>query len=242
MINYFGIGMDGEISLAFEKKRTSNRFCNKVVYGWEGAKKILCCCCTSSPLDKQIAYLRTTKEEKNTTSRMNETMDSLNQQLIDKNADTGNVLFSTSKTIPAQSLLDGSPICIMATNIPSVMGGRHNLWEKSGNALGLKDPYGKSYTSKNKPTFKKQTFNDGVLEFNSFNYVVDMGLGRAKKIAQDKGPMEIKYKKDKKEIKTFMQIDGESYMLKNPDSINIKLADVFPNGKLKVLRRGKRDD
>jgi hypothetical protein len=26
-------------------------------------------------------------------------------------------------------------------------------------------------------------------------------------------------------------------MLKNPNAITIKLADVFPNGKLKVLRR-----
>ena len=38
-----------------------------------------------------------------------------------------------------------------------------------------------------------------------------------------------------------MQIDGESYMLKNPDTVTIKLADVFPNGKLKVLRRGKKE-
>lgn len=92
-------------------------------------------------------------------------------------------MFSTSKEIPAKSLLDGSPVCIMATNIPSVMGGRHNLWEKSGTALGLKDPYGKSYNTQNKPKWKKQAFNDGVLEFNSFYYTVDMGLGRAKKIA-----------------------------------------------------------
>ena len=101
MINYFGIGMDGEISSAFEKKRTANRFCNKAVYAWEGAKRILCCCCITEPLDKQIAFLRTVKEEKNTVSRMNETMDSLNQQLIDKDGNSGNVLFSTSKTIPA---------------------------------------------------------------------------------------------------------------------------------------------
>lgn len=37
-----------------------------------------------------------------------------------------------------------------------------------------------------------------------------------------------------------MQIDGESYMMKNPDMITIKLADVFPNGKLKVLRRREK--
>lgn len=155
MINYFGIGMDGEIASSFEKNRTSNRCCNKVVYCWEGAKRILCCCCTTQPLDKQIAYLRTAKEDKITTTRVNETIDSLNQQLLVKDQDKGKVVFSTTKNIPAQSLLDGSPVCILATNIPSVMGGRHNIWEKSGNAIGLKDPYGKAYTSMNKPTFHK---------------------------------------------------------------------------------------
>jgi len=36
-----------------------------------------------------------------------------------------------------------------------------------------------------------------------------------------------------------MQIDGEFYKLKNPNAITIKLAEEFPNGKIKVLKRGK---
>lgn len=86
---------------------------------------------------------------------MNDTADSLSHKLIESDNSAGNVIFSTNKGFPGQSLLTGSPVCIIATNIPSVMGGRHNLWQKSGDAIGLKDPYGKSYSSKNKPTFKK---------------------------------------------------------------------------------------
>jgi hypothetical protein len=83
MINYFGIGLDGEISQAFEKKRTSYRCCNKLVYGWEGAKRILCCCCcccccATVPLNKQISYIKVITKENNTLSRINDTVDSLN--------------------------------------------------------------------------------------------------------------------------------------------------------------------
>jgi hypothetical protein len=48
-------------------------------------------------------------------------------------------------------------------------------------------------------------FNDGILEFSSFNYAIDLRLGRSKKIAQDKGPFEIKFnKKHYRDVKTYM--------------------------------------
>ena len=65
------------------------------------------------------------------------------------------MIFATNKKIPAKSYLADNPISIIATNIPSVMGGRHNIWKKSGNAVGLKDPYGKPYTSKTMPKYVK---------------------------------------------------------------------------------------
>lgn len=36
--------------------------------------------------------------------------------------------------------------------------------------------------------------NDDILEFSSFEYAVDFALIRSNKIAQDKGPLEFKYK------------------------------------------------
>lgn len=42
LVNYCSIGIDARIGLGFDKKRTKSRFCNKVVYAWEGVKKLCC--------------------------------------------------------------------------------------------------------------------------------------------------------------------------------------------------------
>lgn len=47
MINYFGIGEDGRIGFGFDMNRTSNRCCNKSVYGAIGTCYFLCPCCCS---------------------------------------------------------------------------------------------------------------------------------------------------------------------------------------------------
>lgn len=48
MINYFGLGEDGRIGAGFEKKRTSKRCCNKLVYGCVGLWN-MCCKCKQPP-------------------------------------------------------------------------------------------------------------------------------------------------------------------------------------------------
>lgn len=37
--NYCSIGIDARIGFGFDKNRTKNRMCNKIVYAWEGIKK-----------------------------------------------------------------------------------------------------------------------------------------------------------------------------------------------------------
>ncbi len=44
MINYFGLGEDGRIGVGFERMRTSNRCCNKAVYGLIGFCFFVGCC------------------------------------------------------------------------------------------------------------------------------------------------------------------------------------------------------
>ena len=41
MVNYFSVGVDAQIGMGFDKHRTHNRICNRCVYTWEGAKKLL---------------------------------------------------------------------------------------------------------------------------------------------------------------------------------------------------------
>ena len=43
MCNYYSIGVESRIGLGFDKKRTGNRVCNDICYGWEGVKKMVCC-------------------------------------------------------------------------------------------------------------------------------------------------------------------------------------------------------
>ena len=61
------------------------------------------------------------------------------------------------------------------------MAGRANLW-KTSSKVGLMDPYGKQ-TSSFDMQFKQQAIDDDMLEFNSFDYAVDMALVRSNKIA-----------------------------------------------------------
>ena len=43
MSNYFSIGLDARIGLGFDKHRTKTKCCNKIMYCWEGFKKMFCC-------------------------------------------------------------------------------------------------------------------------------------------------------------------------------------------------------
>lgn len=42
MSNYFSIGVESRVGLGFDKKRTSNIFCNKCIYFCEGVKSLCC--------------------------------------------------------------------------------------------------------------------------------------------------------------------------------------------------------
>lgn len=189
MINYFGIGMDGMIGAGFEKKRTGIRCCNKFVYVTEGVKRFFGCCCRPMPLVKQIEYLRTLKHE-NMPNHQGEPLHTepthdttaLNQHLIHKNGQDG-ILFHTDKTYKTNYYLKPDPVCIMATNIQSLMGGRANLWKNSKDKFGLVNTHGKPLPKEHLPMYQTQVFNDGILEFSSFDYILDLGLGRSSKVA-----------------------------------------------------------
>ena len=91
---------------------------------------------------------------------------------------------------------------------------------------------------------KEQSHQDGKIEFVSF---LDSGAlamektvgGFADKIVQGTGPFFIKFKEypDDKEHKTFLQIDGEFLKARHPKQIILKKSTLFPNSKIRVLRR-----
>jgi hypothetical protein len=85
----------------------------------------------------------------------------------------------------------------VAPNISSYAGGNSNLWANSYNSLGLKDPYQNKEKSKKKVkkmVTASQKFDDDRLEFVSFYTIPTLALGRGYRVAQEKGPIEIKFK------------------------------------------------
>lgn len=154
MINYWGIGEDARVGvgkfrnvmlLGFEKKRTNKRCCNKVVYCCIGFTNMLCKCKRPPSVFSRIEYLKTNKykdflskkklsvikemefeETKQASSifDMSPLLD--NSENLQKN---DGILFSTDKKDKKHFRIKGNPLCLVGSNIPSMMGGRANLWK-----------------------------------------------------------------------------------------------------------------
>lgn len=72
------------------------------------------------------------------------------------------------------------------------------MWGYGYNRNGLIDPYTKKPVP-NKKKVKKmltapQRFDDDKLEFIALYTIPGMGLGRSKRVGQEKGPIEIKFR------------------------------------------------
>ena len=70
-----------------------------------------------------------------------------------------------------------------------------------------------------------------------FTNIPCMALGRGFRVAQESGPMEIKFREMPTDFHTFIDVDGEYFKLRNPDTIQIKLSKNFKNGRMKILVR-----
>lgn len=101
MCNYFSVGVESRIGLGFDKKRTANAVCNKIVYGWEGMKKLFCCCQSTPRVREVIDYVAT----------------------IDPESGRENIIFATDKKSDQHHLIRGNPVSFVCTNINSIMGG-----------------------------------------------------------------------------------------------------------------------
>jgi hypothetical protein len=119
--------------------------------------------------------------------------------LVKDKAETGKIIFTTNRKDKEHHHTKGNPICFVAPNISSFAGGNANLWRNSFNTTALRNPYGK----KNPAGAKKQVqnmqtshqrFDDDKLEFVSFYKIPSMALGRCYRTAQERGPIEIKFR------------------------------------------------
>ena len=157
MINYCGLGEDGRVGVAFERRRTNSRCCNLTVYGIVGACFFLGCC-RGDTVAQQIEYIRTLDKKEGDAvinksgANLEESKDtSLMKPLLNseiENDHNGNYgkIFTSKKKDKNNFHLKGNPICIVAPNIASMAGGKIDPWGAGLNKSGLHNPYIKKGT------------------------------------------------------------------------------------------------
>lgn len=286
--NYLSIGIDARIGFGFDKSRSNSRWWNKVVYCWEGFKKMFT---STTRVNDLVANMDVIDEEAMAESlqqskafRMNlnrarkhsifisgksvkdgaTPINSPKNQLPDaKKPDTFAGMVRDVESPPPTALpqeklpatktlgqsntiddkkdaikLDGNPACIVALNINSYMGGC-DPWSNCAGKIAISGSQGELIRDQ----FTQQNFGDGKMEFVCYSSPLALGAermlpGQAKRVAQGNGPYVINFNKvdmQGRPITTYINIDGEYYQLKSPQSITLYPTRKLKNGKVKVL-------
>ena len=158
----------------------------------------------------------------------------LEARINDSSNSNDEVLIAKDTLVKAKHYLKGNPISLYCTNLKKIMGGRTNLWSKSKNRLGVVNKDG-SKVSPNVFSSTEGAFDDGKLEFATFDSLFGLITNKCQRLAQEEGPLEIKFARSDY-LETYMNIDGEFYKLTNPLSITIQKADkITRDGTLRVL-------
>lgn len=197
MCNYLSFGVDARIGMRYERKRTRKRCCNKCCVFWEGVKRLSNCCFDTTwtvrdSLDTMCEipiedYEHLFEEKNNFTniiSRTNRTNQakhdfSTKDAVTMKNEQELNeqIIFSTSKKNNAKYYLSGNPVSLVASNIPSYMGGRGDLWLNGKTRPGLVNKEGVKIDPESLKDEK--SYKDGILEFTTFYSIPHMPFGRS---------------------------------------------------------------
>lgn len=87
----------------------------------------------------------------------------------------------------------------------------------------------------------KPTFDDGKLEFATFDSLFYWVLNRSNSLAQEGGPFQLDFYDDRK-TRTFINIDGEFYKAYNLRKITIKKGEsLCENGHLRILINKRKE-
>ena len=221
-VNYFSLGWDASVGFQFEQRRTSNRCCNKCVYGIEGAKRVFCCKKNYGLTDLLDGFLEGNSNnitadnnnvniltEKSSDSDIeevpNEPLINEEKNTLDNNNNIKRFIFKTKTNNQQDIVIKGNPVCIICQNIDFYMGGTRNIWDKTSH-LGIqqeeatKEAY-REYKRQVYENYQKQAFDDKQIEFFTFERGIEIGLerfarGLAKRVYQGPGPVFLEFKKD----------------------------------------------
>ena len=250
-INYLSLGYDARVGFNFDKKRTTNRCCNKLVYFWEGLKKN--CCRKTLSVDGFLESF----------SIYEDTEQSFNEQTFTSQIEEEDNLKIKFKFKPKNELskidngkkcfvLKGQPCSIICQNINFYMAGVNNIWKNSKNNLAIdiieNDKNKKEELLKKikKMINAEQKIDDRKLEFFTYDNGFETGIekifgGMAKKLYHGCGPVLIKFKdisiinNDDKKDRIYLNIDGEYFNIVKPIYMKIYLDKSLCNGQLPFL-------
>ena len=261
-VNYFSLGFDARVGFQFEQRRSSSRFCNKFIYAIEAAKRIFCCKKNYGLTQLLDSFQEGEEISNNDEPKKKEDIDDIeevkteplfpkedNDNLLD-NSNNRKLIFKTksSGNIPSDIILKGNPVDIICQNIDFYMGGTQNIWDKSTNiGTTKKDDTSKQYKEQVLESFKKQAFDDKMIEFFTYEHGIELGLekvarGIAKKVYQGSGPVFLEFKKNPNETekialqKVYLNCDGEFYHLVNPLNISVRLNTNICDGQINILK------
>jgi len=240
MCNYFSFGVESRIGYGFDKGRTKSRLGNKIVYFWEGLKKLV-----------------------KKTPRLNDVVDNIESLKVHQNGKEMNwrevnidemeftaddfLMYPGSNQAKATddgkvhknvSVIKENPSVFLCLNIPSFMGGASDPWRCSKGKIGAH-----SHDQKKLSDFEDQKIGDGKIEILSFGGPMAMAAerfmpGQGRRLGQTRGPFIVNFKQAKegeKPIHTYMQVDGEFYDVVAPKRVRVSLCPKIPQGKINVL-------
>lgn len=219
--NYIGFGLDAHVGIGFDKNRMGNRILNKVVYAYEGIKKLFFH--KKGVIGNIMESMRIVKAENISAAR-----DGHDRSLVPD----AEPVFSTDADTSEPKLL-GNPVDLLFLNIPSLSGGL-DVWGKSTRKKGTN-------STPQELLRVKQDFGDGRLECLSYRTGcafygeqarISPVAGQGNRVYSGSGPLRISFRdpEDKRYIagtshckgRTYMQVDGEFIIVHEPDTVVIK--------------------
>ena len=261
-INYMSIGFDAKIGFNFERNRSTSRCINKCVYCWEAFKRYICCK-NDIYLNQVLEGFHVVDDINNkydinnyninndSNFILNSSIDVLEQSnkkaifgVLDKNE----ILDKQIKEV----VLKDNPVDMICQNINFYMGGTRNIWSNSSHiAIKIIDLEGDDYKKYKNEILNQynseQKYDDKIIEFFTYGSGLKLAMERftsgfAQKLYQGKGPFILKFKSEPNDEETeylnkvYLNVDGEFYHLKQPESLIIRLNNKICNGQINFLK------
>jgi hypothetical protein len=241
MWHSFSFGSDARTGLSFERRRTRNRVWNRIRYGYEGFKNFIRWWGERTMKIKEIlkSFKKVNSDGTHSDHLINDNEESKETDRMIKASKEDKIIVAANKDIETDNYMIHNPVSFYWLNLPSIMNGNINLYSGGRNAIGIENAYGIRGTEK--LYFKEPAFDDGMLEFATFDSLLKFILNRSNSIYQGGGEFEFEFVDDE-DIRTYLNIDGEFYKVFNVRRILLRKGNsLCADGHLRVLLNDRQE-